>query len=324
MVLMKKSAILSLMLMKKVLSIIIISCLMLTMFVSASVNSDTKEIITPEEKAYLEEIETKLENNESLDGALTKIFSSKISEYEMYGELRRKTDDELLKLGYDKNTIKQIRNVNFVEKIKERSKYSDKVLKGMGYSEDKIKLLRNFDGTEAQAASLTAELAMTAHTSSYTYYSSSNQTKHLVVANWEWDYCPFFTFTDIIGFSWFDGWHISSTSKNKVYYYHSLGTRTTQTVDKSFTAVETTVAKSTFPIEGTYYGDLDYMYARKGVVYANIYISGNESNSNIMLKYGHRELTGTPTLTWSGGLDFEFNLGTNEVGSCLVQYPEEW
>ncbi|HYF82484.1 MAG TPA: hypothetical protein VEB00_05595 [Clostridia bacterium] len=319
--------------MKKTLSIILITCLVLTMgvFASAHENTDTsnsdsiKEVITPEEKAFNEKIDQYFDNHdkESIEKTLKKLFSAKISEIEMLETLKNMTDAELSKQGYSKNDIKKLRSLDYAEKLKERAKYSEETLKSMGYSDEKIEMLKNFDGSQEQVTALSATLSIDGFTGMYSYSSSTNQTKHSGIVSWEWDYAPVWAFTDIIGASWFEGWHLSSTAYHNVYYEHSLGTRATQTSKKSFSAVETIAAKSTFPVTGTVYGDLDYMWARSGYVNLIIYIAGNELNSNIMIKYGHRQVVGTPSISVVGGLDFNFNTGTSEAGSYLIQYPDE-
>jgi hypothetical protein len=286
--------------------------------------AQVKELYAPGEIEARILSDKKLENFDDIDKNYKKVYTVKKSEFDIIKELKAKTDDELLSMGLDKDAIKNLRKADFKAKIKERARLDDKVLKGMGYSDAQIVTLRNFDGSDAQASAIGATLSISGYTGEYTYYSSTNMTKHQGIVTWEWDYCPFFTLTDVVAFSWWEGWHLSSDSFNKVYYVHSLGTRPEQYSVNRFTAVETIAAQNAFSVKGTFYYNLDYMYARRGTVSARIYTAGNVLNSNMMIKYGHREVVGTPSVNLRSGIDFGFNLGTIEQGSVLLQWPSEY
>ena len=281
-----------------------------------------EEIITPQEAAFQTMIEKKLDRNESLDGLLEKVGTIQKNEYEEIKRIKDEDATSLMKMGMEASTINEIKSFDYEKSLAERSKLEDSELQALGYNKEQINILREFTGTEAQMRALSATITASIYTNGCAYYPSSNQSKHNVVVTWEWNQGPNIFWKDIVGLGWFQGWHISSTSVNKIYYSHCTNDRPIQIVNNSFTAVDTTAAKDVFDLKGTVYGDLDYMWARRGAIYGNLYKQGNDLNSNIMVKYGHANVTLTPSVTTSG-ISLGFTPTVTEMVAILVQYPAE-
>lgn len=104
-----------------------------------------------------------------------------INEYLHLKQLKDKNNNELKKLGYSDAEIDKIRNIDYAEELRKRSKLDKNILRNLGYTEDQINKLKNFNGTEEEIISLASTLTLTATTNNF--FIILQMTGHILESN---------------------------------------------------------------------------------------------------------------------------------------------
>lgn len=131
-----------------------------------------------------------------------KTIYTTVNEYELYKFFTKKTDKELLELGYTEDTIKSIKNMDIKKELEKRSKLDKEKLKYFGYTDNQIEMLQQFTGSEAQLYALASDFTMYVRLYGHYYDSYSNKSKMSVYYGWEWSSAPTICMKDIIGYAY--------------------------------------------------------------------------------------------------------------------------
>lgn len=133
------------------------------------------------------------------------IYSSTISEYDCYVNIREKSNEELEKLGFNMQFANDIKSNSVENELLKRSELSSKELKNnYGYSEEQINIIKNYNGEpiekQPQLRGIFADMDY-----SVRRYIISGTTKTVVGITWEWSNKPFLCGTavkDIAALRW--------------------------------------------------------------------------------------------------------------------------
>ena len=143
---------------------------------------------------------------------------SEVNEYQVVKELSTKASSELVKMGFDDEEIRSLRNYKeiYTEYVQELSMMSNSVLRRHGYTDEQITILRSFKGTEEELILLSANLRIYASPASFNYNSGGRTTGRLAY-NWEWLGIPAVKLKDIVAITW-DSWRVTGSSSYVSYY----------------------------------------------------------------------------------------------------------
>lgn len=126
------------------------------------------------------------------------------NEYEMYKIMNEKNEKELKTLGYSKEEIKEIKELDFEKELKKRAKLDKKSLKGLGYSDEEIEILKSFKDNEHISDEIMIQVAAQVDLTLDMYMSenTNNQTWLWCTFDWSWTKAPNFIIRDAVAFSW--------------------------------------------------------------------------------------------------------------------------
>jgi hypothetical protein len=257
----------------------------------------------------------------AVDKKENKVQIITVSEYDMYKETINKTDEELLEEGYTLEQTKELREKDFVEELKTRSKLDEKDLKDMGYDEEQIKILKNFSGTEAElyALSAKAEIKISEVCSS----KSSDVSKCKITVRWDWTHCPMWLYTDIAAVGWTDGMYCdTSDDDNRVIlcWHNKYNNKVLNISDGRMIAdtnkgvyVKHDIGRAQFSA-----------YLKSGIMYITVKKKALVKEMAFIAKYGHSQVTGNPSVTLSKngatmGIQFSRNVKVMDVDDKYIE-----
>ena len=122
--------------------------------------------------------------------------SIKTDEYQMFEELKQKSAYELKGIGFTDDEINGLKNMDFVQELKKRSKLSNKELANMGYNAQQIKDFKDFHDTKLEVR----RLAVVCNVSSNLFYTDGYE--YIIDYSWHWSSVPFNTKRDVIRINW--------------------------------------------------------------------------------------------------------------------------
>lgn len=297
--------------MKKLLVSVLVS---LMVIVPISVQANAKEVTT--------EIKGEVQNKIVIPKHMKKVT---VSEYDMYKQLQKKSNETLLKDGWDTKKIQEFRQDDFVQTLKERSKLSKNELKQMGYSDEKVNLLQNnTDWSESKVRALSSDLNISGGLS----YTSDNNCSWTFYYQWGWDSNPTFRGYDVMGARWIGSTNgntsVPALSSANVHInmidtddgYKKLYT-TTIGMDK----VDLNAAQARF--HGYETLDVYRAFAMSGYETFTLNNSAPMERVTLAVKYGHTTstLALNPSISLSGpNVSFSFSFGVTEAGSLITTY----
>jgi len=233
------------------------------------------------------------------------------NEYDMYKEFINTSDEDLVKKGYTKEQIKEMKSINYKDalkgKVDQLSKLDDKSLSNAGYDQEQINMIRNYVGTEQQMYALSANLALSTYKGSSSKSSSYSQINFRT--DWIWSSVPVWLYTDILAVSWTEGMYVNLNS-TYTYANYNLYNEWYETYDRTESTTVysnlNTGAYIKFDI-GFHNNDIGGLYAKTGQF--GYYISRNAYVSQIAVqaKYGHNELSIQPSVSIPSGLSINFS-----------------
>lgn len=285
--------------MKKVLSMLLVLSLVLGMGTTAF--AETSKDITDEL------------------GGTVKV--SACNEYAMLKELAKEGEFSLVKQGYTKSEITEIRDYkeNYIRHIEKLGDLEDQALTNLGYGEDQIKMIRNFKGSEAELYGLSATLSLNVTNASFEFKEnepkSSRYSKGTFEFGWAWNGMPMSTSTDLVGASW-NSWAITSRSSSIKYYDMTTGAykKTTAATKKDPTGAGAIGgAGYKFPLRIS----SENLFARNGQVTFKLKSDVHDlKDFYYYVAYGHTVLTVSPSFSVSGSgpnVELAFGSGVNEL-----------
>lgn len=139
----------------------------------------------------------------------------RLNEYEYINELKQQSDATLRGYGYTKQEIEEIRNIDYVQILKERSKLEANILRNMGYSDEQITLLKDFKGSEEEINLLSSNCTISVRGDNIYYKDGFSYFEYKF--SWRWSSMPAVQYKDIIGIGWSDGFLFHN---NDGYSYH--------------------------------------------------------------------------------------------------------
>lgn len=246
---------------------------------------------------------------------------STCNEFAMLKELAKEGEFSLIKQGYTKSEILEIRDYkeNYIKHIEKLGDLEDQALTNLGYDEEQIKMIRNFKGSEAELYGLSATLTLNVTKASFEFKESdpksSRYNKGSFELGWAWNGIPMSTSTDLVGASW-NSWAITSRSSSIKYYDMTTGTykKTTAATQKDPTGAGTIGgAGYKFPLRIS----SENLFARNGQAIFKLKSDVHDlKDFYYYAAYGHTVLTVSPSFSVSGsGLNvgLSFGSGVNEL-----------
>lgn len=256
-----------------------------------------------------------------------------VYEYEMYKELKLKTDLELKEMGMNDEQVKELRNTDYIKEIKKRANLDSATLKFMGYSDQQIDLLKN---TISNSTNLADEqlMAVSSEFSFYAWLMQSQSTDSYISVGfyWNWNTMPvIYGFNDMLAVMWdgsdSQGYPLNvqiDTSISHVDLYHhnnnsAIGDYTTNTnftVDEAYRKAHRTFQEGyrwEDTIDWVYYGDGTFRVKKIGTT--------NIASVAINFKYGHNTLILAPNFT-NTGLTIKFTNGIINMGGDYSSYTK--
>lgn len=230
-----------------------------------------------------------------------------INELELVEELKSMDDAELVDMGFTELEVKEVKNIDIEEKIRERIKnHTESELKDMGYNSDQLEIMKNFNGEDYQIEALSSTLTLSVYKAAS---GVSNTYSYLnMLVDWSWNVMPVFTKTDALAFSWSKGYSSGSGSDNLVRYVYLDKTKyKTYNISGK---VPGSGCDFKFPL--THPDDARYV-GKSGTAHLYLYDNSRISNAEVLVKYGHKYLTGNISVTYPGGVSIVFGSGVNET-----------
>ncbi|MCR4431934.1 MAG: hypothetical protein NUV45_13070 [Tepidanaerobacteraceae bacterium] len=245
-----------------------------------------------------------------------------INEYIHLKQLKEKTDSDLKELGYSENEITEIRNFDYAEKLRERSKLDKNTLHNLGYTEDQINKLKNFSGTEEEIIALASLLDLTAETVYFQYNSSENKTYFRVKWAWQWSAAPFEMDEDIIAIGWDPNMYIDTST---AYTYHKVRYRNYREGNTFYKSKSVDPVAASGAAQSTWdmcinvsSQPLDYDWSDYGYGYIRLSKVGRVSEAAMKISYGHS------TVDLAPGIGYPFNIGFSIVPDSCKEYDYEY
>ncbi|WP_088228404.1 hypothetical protein [Desulfosporosinus sp. FKB] len=231
--------------------------------------------------------------------------STIIKEYTLINQLKAKSDSQLLNQGFKPQEIQSLRNLDYVQHIKDLNKENDEQLKSIGYTSDQIKMIRNYKGTEAETMALSASLTFYANYSNARASSSNSGAEYNIY--WSWSSEPFWTLTDYIGVSWSDGFYTDTNTSYMDVTYVNGSSQISRTYTSNISAPGAGCGFS-FPLIQADQ-NLNKCWAKSGSGTVFSYYPGLKHSCEYLIKYGHTIITvagaginisGVPSITFKG------------------------
>ena len=252
-------------------------------------------------------------------GGTVKVSTS--NEYARLKELAKEGEFSLVKQGYTKSEIIEIRDYkeNYIKHIEKLGDLEDQALNNLGYNEEQIKMIRNFKGSEAELYGLSATLSLNIRIASFEFKEndpkSSRYNKGTFEFGWAWDGIPMSTSTDLVGASW-NSWAITSRDSTIRYFDMTTGAykKATAGTKKDPTGAGTIGgAGYKFPLRIS----SENLFARNGQVTFKLKSDVHDlKDFYYYVAYGHTVLTVSPSFSVSGSgpnVGLSFGSGVNEL-----------
>lgn len=236
-------------------------------------------------------------------------------EYEVIQDLRYKDDNELVELGYSKETIDQIKSDELEQtlrkEIMERAEMSVQELKNLGYSDEKIHVLKSLTGEESleelSARGVFATLSCSAEFLNHYYKTASNTTFMLAKFSWEWSEGTLVALTDGAAVGWNHDFAMNNNlsslyNKHKITYINTQDSSDVYTVTNIMEEVELNCSIDKFGV-AQYQGKTQY-FAKKGSGIIALSQTGKVENVKFVFKYGHNTVLADISLSAPFGVGF--------------------
>ncbi|MFA1821800.1 hypothetical protein ACDX78_16735 [Virgibacillus oceani] len=239
-----------------------------------------------------------------------------INEYEALKQLSKNSSSQLMNMGYSKDEIKVIQNLEeeYANHLKSYSKLSDNELDNLGYSEGQIDLLRTYKGTEEETIRLAATLNLRLNAHYVTHNSSTNRTNARLGFTWTWSGVPVFKTTDIIGVSWND-WSVTGSRASVTYVPQTGAPGTRYGTGTILSNSGPNSAGRGVRISMTQ--DDNYWWARSGSGHFDLRgNSANRKDLSAYAAYGHTTLSISPGFSIPGYGSINFNWGMQTVAQA--------
>ncbi|MDD6213348.1 MAG: hypothetical protein PUB22_09455 [Clostridiales bacterium] len=248
---------------------------------------------------------------------------TELNEYESYCYFTQTSDAELLNQGYSLSYIRDMKQFDYEKALLERATLPISELRGYGYTDEQIRELKAYANGEkafeaiAQftAASLSADITFSSYsTSSYAFSYS-----------WTWSSLPLQVYKDMAVMKWSGmatsgallGTEIGSVSSVVKYYYTTNGNYYTSQSGEG-TIIENGYWIK-FPLRKMDNNNANYVWAKKGTVYAKINKSGTAALAKMQVTaiYGHttKSVSITPSLGSGMTISFSSNDGLELKGN---------
>ncbi len=244
------------------------------------------------------------------------VETSTCNEYAMLKELAKESEFSLVKQGYTKSEIVEIKDYkeNYTKHLEKLDKLEDQGLTNLGYDEEQIKMIRTFKGSEAELYGLSATLSLNVVKTDFRY-KETERSRGTFSYEWTWSGIPMSTSTDIVAASWND-WEIVSRSSTIKYYDMTTGSyekSTTGTRKDPTSSGGIAGAGYTFPLRIS----KENLFAKNGKVSLNL-ISDVFSRKVFYFyaAYGHTVLSVSPSFALSGSginVGIEFSSGVEKL-----------
>lgn len=224
-----------------------------------------------------------------------------VNEYLAIKGLQQKNYNDLQKKGFSKNDIDYLKQFDYSDVLRERSKLSDVQLRNLGYTVEQINMLRSFKGTEKEIIKLASKLRLYAEVSEHRYIEDDDRTKFWVYFDWTWSTPPSIGNTDILGFAWTKKLTLNSprTFHTVSYYSTSTGRRSFSTDCPIKTVEIGRKAESKFDVM-TKYSD---GWAKTGWGQIDVDDYGKHQKLAMLIKYGHTTMRVEPLVSLGSGKD---------------------
>ncbi len=246
------------------------------------------------------------------------------SEYDLYKEFINTSDEDLLKIGYTKEQIRAMKNINYKDALKSKvdklNKLDDVALKNAGYDKEHINIIRNYTGTEEQINALSASLALSTYKGSSSKSSSYSQINFRT--DWTWSSVPVWLETDILAVSWTEGMYVDLNS-SYTYANYDLYNEWYESYDRTLSTPVfsnlNTGAYIKFDI-GHHNNDIGGLYAKKGKFGYKISRNAYVSQIAVQAKYGHNQMAVQPSVSIPAGLSISFSWSLVEAAILDKQF----
>jgi len=286
---------------KRIVAMSIVSAIVLSDFGIAAFANSKK--VQNKEKEMTPEFISIIEENEKTEDDISKEDETfEINEFQLISDLQNASDDELMKSGYTKEEIKEIKNIDYNEFLSDLKTEDKKSLKQKGYSDDRIAAIYAYDGSGISAMSASATLSV-----SYRVMTFSNpdggKTYYTNRISWTWSEVPYFTFHDCVAASISEGMYRNDASYHKVKYYDMDGDYVeTKYYDMDSNGEPTGLMGNVFDVNLKNSANDDIEIAMKGYAYFSWTKKSDVEEVSGYISYGHAVLSCVPdfSLTSSG------------------------
>ncbi|MGL4344795.1 MAG: hypothetical protein ACRCTE_06340 [Cellulosilyticaceae bacterium] len=246
-----------------------------------------------------------------------------VNEYVLIKELKKESSQTLKAKGFSDEEINNLQKFDFKKELFNRNQiHSDQELKIMGYNDQEIVMLRNFKGTESEMMNLTRN-TFSIDLWKYSSQASSSISRLTMSYDWNWSKQPIWNNVDLIAFAWSKGYSsdaANSYATAKYYGFDNYGNQ--KIITKKYGLYDKVPGSGCSIKVPLVIGDLAGSYCKSGTGRISLYDNSLISNAEVRVEYGHRQFTGTPTVSFLGGVDMEFNYGTNSVGFDNYEYRQ--
>ncbi|AFM01236.1 MULTISPECIES: hypothetical protein [Desulfitobacterium] len=269
-------------------------------------------------------------NTNSLDEKITNSqpYTFTVNEYDVYVSTRNKTNEQLLKEGYETETIKAIKSNLIEETLLKYSKMpTEELIEKYGYTKEQAQIIKNYDGSPIEKS---PELRAILATMTCTVEGISATVGTLSIKfSWDWSNCPILSgpaIKDIVGIRW-QGTDTAGQPINlalefsscTLHHYNYTGT----TYQFSTTASVATDnpyghAYSKFPmsINGS-----SSDYVKKGALIVTVSRTGTNhiKEAAFVFGYGHTILSLEPSLSLPVAFGIGFSAGVEKMVEKAVR-----
>jgi hypothetical protein len=243
--------------------------------------------------------------------------SYSINEYELVKKLKTCSDETLKEKGYSDSDIKEIKTIDFAERIKERAKLSDKQLKELKYTDEQIQIFRNFSGSEKEMIALAATVNGSVMQDTYYYDSAANRTYFTLGFSWYWSSLPFVALTDIVGIGWTEFMYLNTSTTytyEKVMYVNCENSADTYYSSKISAYPNSQTGTCSFKHKATVVNSSQIQYwSESGYGYVKLDKSGRVPEVGAKMSYGHGSIGADVSLSFPWGIGFTFKSGVTEM-----------
>lgn len=292
---------------KKILSFLLVAFILVTFLVPMTVNAENKSILSRPEsllKCLPENLPEELKDiikQDEIDiknGKDKLIACIEVNEYDAIMNLEKKNTEILEAEGLSPKSIREIKDYDFHEILRELKSKNKSELKELGYSEERIDLIKAYDGSEASARAASANFTARIYLMEHDYYSSKNITRFRIRFIWEWSDVPFITQTDIIGACVSEGMYFEEGKSYNIIHLHNNQGTYIKGVEEGFRpASEIHCMESKFKMVRNFPSE----YATEGVAYCSFTKTGRVPEVAMIVRYGHTTLSVEPSLSVGPG-----------------------